>query len=212
MVIAPASSALLSSPRLIIQCPSCQSKYQYNEDRFERKPAKKIKCAKCQTIFEIQNPAFAPKSAAPEKPPAHSHEDTLIGRVKKDPEAPAPAEVPVPEEHSTGPMGSALSMPKGKRLSLAIIDGPDSGSVLRIEKPRVTIGRSGSDLTLNDSETSRQHAAFEVRDTLYTVIDLSSTNGTLVNGEKITEPTEITDKGEFQLGATTLMLIVTDDV
>src|ERR1019366_5131562 len=54
-------SALLSSRHvytrffLIIQCTSCQARYQYDEDRFERKPAKKIKCAKCGTIFEIHN-------------------------------------------------------------------------------------------------------------------------------------------------------------
>ncbi|MEO8033227.1 MAG: FHA domain-containing protein [Acidobacteriota bacterium] len=196
---------------MIIQCPSCDSKYQYNEDRFERKPVKKIKCAKCQTIFEIQNPAFAPKADGKDEASANGHEDTLIGRVKKDPDPPPAAEVAA-DSHATGPVGSALALPKGKRLSLAIIDGPDAGSVLRIEKPRVTIGRSGSDLTLNDSETSRQHAAFEVRETIYTVLDLGSTNGTFINGEKIVEPTEITDKGEFQLGATTLMLIVTDDV
>ena len=31
----------------------------------------------------------------------------------------------------------------------------------------MTIGRSGADLTLNDSEASRQHAAIEVRDSIY---------------------------------------------
>src|SRR3954467_3292845 len=46
---------------LIIECTSCHARYQYDEERFERKPSKKIKCAKCATIFEIQNPAFAPK-------------------------------------------------------------------------------------------------------------------------------------------------------
>jgi pSer/pThr/pTyr-binding forkhead associated (FHA) protein len=102
-------------------------------------------------------------------------------------------------------------MPAGRRLSLAILDGPDAGSVFRIEKPRVTIGRSGADLTLNDSEASRVHASLEVREMNVTVADLGSTNGTMVNGEKISEPTEIGDKGEFQVGATTLMLIVTED-
>jgi pSer/pThr/pTyr-binding forkhead associated (FHA) protein len=83
--------------------------------------------------------------------------------------------------------------------------------VHRVEKPRVTIGRSNADITLNDTEASRQHAALEVRDTLYTVSDLGSTNGTLVGGEKIAAPVELHDKSEFQVGATTLMLIVTED-
>jgi predicted Zn finger-like uncharacterized protein len=209
-IIAPCASALLSSPGLIIQCPSCQSKYQYDEDRFERKPAKKIRCAKCQTIFEIHNPAFAPKGAADAEQAASGHDDTHIGKVKKEAEPEPETEAPPPR--STGQYASGLSLPAGKRLSLAIIDGPDAGSVIRVEKPRMTIGRSGSDLTLNDSETSRQHAALEVRENSFSVVDLGSTNGTLINGEKIDKPTEITDKGEFQLGSTVLMLIVTDDV
>jgi predicted Zn finger-like uncharacterized protein len=51
---------------VIIECPNCRAKYQYDEERFERKPSKKIKCARCQQIFEIQNPAYA----AGEKPKA----------------------------------------------------------------------------------------------------------------------------------------------
>jgi pSer/pThr/pTyr-binding forkhead associated (FHA) protein len=83
--------------------------------------------------------------------------------------------------------------------------------VYRIEKPRVTIGRSNADLTLNDTEASRNHAAVEVRDISCKLLDLGSTNGTLVDGAKILEPTDLTDKSEFQVGATTLMLIVTDE-
>src|SRR4051795_13639281 len=57
------SSRHFLAPRLplIIECTSCHARYQYDEERFERKPSKKIKCARCQGIFEIQNPAFAPK-------------------------------------------------------------------------------------------------------------------------------------------------------
>jgi pSer/pThr/pTyr-binding forkhead associated (FHA) protein len=104
-----------------------------------------------------------------------------------------------------------LQLPAGKRLSLAILDGPDAGSVVRIDKPRMTIGRANADLTLNDTEASRQHAVLEVRDAVITVADLGSTNGTLVGGEKIARPVELSDKSEFQVGATTLMLIVTED-
>jgi pSer/pThr/pTyr-binding forkhead associated (FHA) protein len=128
---------------------------------------------------------------------------------RREPEVPpleaAIAAVPPPPD-------LALQMPAGKRLSLAVIDGPDSGNVFRIEKPRVTIGRSGADLVLNDTEASRLHAVVEIRDTMYTVNDLGSTNGTLVDGNKVSAPTEITDKGEFQVGTSTIMLIVTEDL
>ena len=206
---------------MIIECTNCHSKYQYNEERFENKPSKKIKCAKCATIFEIFNPAFAdqpqarpatmsvPRSPAPSAPPAGDQTFHSSPKKEKQPEPPLVAALQQPEAAKPQP---GLQLPAGKRLSLAVIDGPDAGNVFRIEKPRVTIGRSGSDLNLNDTEASRQHAAVEVRETEYTVNDLGSTNGTLVDGEKITKPTELQDKGEFQVGSSTIMLIVTEDI
>jgi pSer/pThr/pTyr-binding forkhead associated (FHA) protein len=193
---------------LIIECTSCQSRYQYDEDRFDRKPAKKIKCAKCGSVFEIQNPAFAPK-------PEPSIGDSTFARpTETRTRLPEPqdttAEAPLPER-ATGPQDTAPQLPVGRRISLAILAGPDAGTVYRVEKPRITIGRSGADLTINDTEASRQHAALEVREGLITVEDLKSTNGTIVDGEKLTQPAELQDKSEFQIGTTTLMLIMTDE-
>ena len=191
---------------MIIECPACHSKYQYDEERFEGKPSKKIKCARCQQVFDIRNPTVGNPS---ESTAAKKLDQTRAKRA-----APTPTETteqsPIPDRSGTGKK-DALQLPQGRRLSLAILDGPDAGSVYRIEKPRVTIGRSGADLTLNDTEASRQHAAVEFHDTLCTVVDLGSTNGTLVGGEKISAPVELSDKSEFQVGATTLMLIVTED-
>lgn len=190
---------------MIIECPSCHSKYQYDEERFERKPSKRIKCARCQQIFEIQNPAFEVRK--PEAPPPGDR--TMTGRTET-PRVPQATEQSLIPERATGKT-EALQLPEGKRLSLAILEGPDAGSVYRIEKPRVTIGRANADLTLNDSEASRQHAAVEIRDAVFTLTDLGSTNGTLVGGEKINDAVELTDKSEFQVGTTTLMLIVTEN-
>lgn len=191
---------------MIIECPGCHAKYQYDEERFERKPAKKIKCARCQQIFEIHNPAFQTRQPAQ----VARGERTMAGRTdrsRKVEESTEQAPIPAPPGDKSG----ALQLPPGKRLSLAILDGPDAGNVFRIDRPRVTIGRAGADLTLNDTEASRQHAALEVRDAVFMVEDLGSTNGTLVNGERIDGAVELTDKSEFQVGATTLMLIVTED-
>jgi predicted Zn finger-like uncharacterized protein len=196
---------------MIIECTSCHARYQYNEDRFERKPSKKIKCAKCSTVFEIHNPAFAEKPAAPEPAPDRPYAGDMTFARRDDPKAPAMETEPSIEKREAS-KASAPQMPQGKRLSLAIINGPDAGTVHRIEKPRVTIGRTGSDIPLNDSEISRAHAAVEIRDTAFFVEDLKSTNGTLVDGQKITGPTELQNHSEFQVGGSTLMLIVTEDV
>jgi predicted Zn finger-like uncharacterized protein len=192
---------------VIIECPSCHSKYQYDEERFERKPSKKIKCARCQQIFDIHNPAFA----APPEPSIKDVGDSTYASKVEDARRTSPyastEQSPLPQPKTDNP----LQLPPGKRLSLAILDGPDAGSVFRIEKPRTTIGRANADLTLNDTEASRQHAAIEVRDTTYGLTDLGSTNGTIYDGQKIDGVIELSDKSEFQVGATTLMLIVTDD-
>lgn len=193
---------------VIIECTNCHSKYQYDESRFEARPSRRIKCAKCAAIFEIYNPAVSRKST-----PSAVGEATFQSASKqKDREPPAPAYPAAAPAPAAKQVPASLAMPVGKRLSLAIIDGPGAGSVFRIEKPRVTIGRSGADLNIEDTEASRQHAVVEVRDTSYTVSDLGSKNGTLVEGTKIGGPTELTDKGEFQIGSSVIMLIVTDDV
>ncbi|HEX9162327.1 MAG TPA: FHA domain-containing protein [Thermoanaerobaculia bacterium] len=196
---------------MIIECTSCHSRYQYDEQRFEGKPSKRIKCSRCATIFEIHNP----KAAAAPQPmitatPLNADSTFHSNPKMKEPDLP-PIEAAAARVPASKP-APALQLPPGKRLSLAVIDGPDAGSVFRMEKPRVTIGRSGADVNLNDTEASRQHAAVEVRDTLYTVSDLGSTNGTLIDGTKITRATELSDKGEFQVGSSTIMLIVTEDV
>lgn len=197
---------------MIIECTNCHARYQYDEDRFERKASKKIKCAKCSTIFEIHNPAFAAKPVT-----ASDALDSTYTRRDAGPKVPhqdTTEQSPIPkreEAHGTGPFAAAPQLPAGKRLSLAIITGTDAGIVYRMEKPRITVGRSGADLTINDTEASRQHAAIEVRDAVIRLEDLKSTNGTLVDGEKITSPVELINQSEFQIGGTTIMLIVTEE-
>ena len=124
---------------LIIECTSCHSKYQYDETRFEQKASKKIKCARCQTIFEIFNPAMQPAGAPPaEKQEIGEQTSIRRERLKTVTDEPLP-DVPAPA--AAAPQAAGLQMPAGKRLSLAVIDGPDAGSVFRMEKPRVTLLR-----------------------------------------------------------------------
>jgi serine phosphatase RsbU (regulator of sigma subunit)/pSer/pThr/pTyr-binding forkhead associated (FHA) protein len=74
-----------------------------------------------------------------------------------------------------------------------------------IARPRVTIGRSReSDIFLPDQWLSRNHAAIEERPDGYYVNDLSSKNGTLLNGEPLQEwrhlrPGDIITLGEHTL-------------
>lgn len=49
---------------MIIQCTSCQARYHYDESRFGGASVKRIKCTKCTSVFEIQNPALGAPGAA----------------------------------------------------------------------------------------------------------------------------------------------------
>ena len=219
----PCRDCAIFGASVIIECTSCHARYQYDEARFEQKASKKIKCAKCATVFEIFSPTVAPPAPpaeaaapAPVDAPAPARpklrgaalDQTQAARPK--PQTVTQPEEP-PEERPTAETTAALQMPDGKRLSLAIIDGPGAGSVFRIVTPRITIGRD-ADFVIEDDEASREHAAIEIRDTIYVVRDLDSKNGTVVNGVRIEDVTELQDKSEFVIGGTTIMLIVTQEV
>lgn len=191
---------------LVIECTHCQARYQYDESRFEGKPSKKIRCAKCQQIFEIQLPD---PGGSPARGGSGESDETVTRRRRRTIEEPLPPEMMAPEENAQ-PVDTGAKLPAGKRLSLAIIEGPDPGKVFRIENPRVVIGRSSADLVLNDSETSRHHAVVEIHDHLYILEDLGSTNGTFFEGNRLTGPVELQNHSEFTLGVTTIMMIVTD--
>ena len=205
----PKSSHPLSSGRsaLIIQCDHCNTSYEYDEERFERKPSKKIRCARCKKVFEIQNPAFQERPLAKVSGLDETGIRNLPEWEQKDEKSTAPH---APASDVTGRGDVSLSLPRDKRLSVAIIEGPEAAKVFRIEKPRTILGRSNTDIVLNDSESSREHAAIEVRGTAIFLQDLDSKNGTWVGGKRIEGRVEIQNQTEFQIGATTLMLIVTE--
>ncbi|MGH9456039.1 MAG: FHA domain-containing protein [Thermoanaerobaculia bacterium] len=200
---------------MIIECTNCHARYQYEPARFEGKASKKIRCAKCHEVFEITNPEAAPSrdvpapapAPAPPAPSSAADHDMTMSRRKSF--SGTAADSPVVDELVAPRPRPTLGLPADRRYSLAITDGEDAAKVFRIEKPRVTIGRSGTDVALNDAEASREHAAIEIHGNVVYLEDLGSTNGTLVNGKKIGEPVEIANQQEFTVGMTTLMLIIT---
>jgi predicted Zn finger-like uncharacterized protein len=84
---------------VIIQCTSCQARYNYDESRFAGAATKKIKCTKCAAVFEIRNPGAAvtppisaARSAAGPSPDEFSLDETALteARKRKNPLAGAP--------------------------------------------------------------------------------------------------------------------------
>jgi predicted Zn finger-like uncharacterized protein len=202
---------------MIVACASCGAKYRYEESRFDGKASKRIRCTKCETVFEVHNPEVALRPESKPEPllvnpaPVGAADTTQMRRPEHD--SPPPSETT--KQYVLAKLRAAmpaqnLKLPAGKKLSLAVISGADSGRNFPIEKPRMVIGRTGADVSLSDSEISREHAAVEIADDIVTLVDLASTNGTFVNGGRI-ERADLENYGEFEVGGTTLMLIVTGE-
>jgi len=67
--------------------------------------------------------------------------------------------------------------------------GPTPGKVFPLEGPEIIIGRDNtSSLMINDAEVSRKHTRLVWQSLGYVVEDLGSTNGTFVNGQRLTTP------------------------
>jgi predicted Zn finger-like uncharacterized protein len=191
---------------VIVECERCHARYHYDEDRFGGKASKKLRCSKCRSIFEVVN-TRAYEAQPPMRPIAADGTVTRRGaQPEEPPRPPRPAPAPPPPPRKSPP--GELKLPVDRKMSLAVIAGPDAGRIFAIDKPRVVIGREGVDLVLDDPEISRQHAALEVRGEDVTLCDLGSTNGTLI-GEQAVSEAPLENQSEFTVGASTLMLIVT---
>ena len=208
---------------MIVACPACGARYRYDESRFAGKASTKIRCTKCEANFDIANPDPRPPAEPPSAdlraaipsnpPPLGGGESTFARRKEARHFRDTPADTTrehVAARPRTSPHPATLRLPVGKKLSLAVISGPDAGKTFPIDKPRIVVGRAGSDVVLTDAEISRAHAALEVDGDDVTVFDLESTNGTYFGGERI-ESTPLDHYGEFEVGGTTLMLIVTHE-
>ncbi|HWQ09978.1 MAG TPA: zinc-ribbon domain-containing protein, partial [Holophaga sp.] len=45
---------------MIVVCPSCSARFQYDEARFQGAKSKRFRCPKCSQVFEAENPTYAP--------------------------------------------------------------------------------------------------------------------------------------------------------
>ncbi len=80
---------------------------------------------------------------------------------------------------------------------------PDGERVIVADEP-LTIGRLNEcDVVLADDSASRRHAEVRRRENDIVVVDLGSTNGTRVNGERVTER-RLVDGDQIVIGSTSL--------
>lgn len=109
-----------------------------------------------------------------------------------------------PKREPTQPEGDATAENANR---LVITSGPKSGSEFPLGRDEVTIGRSSdSAIIIRDDYTSTHHARLMLWNGTWMVQDLDSTNGTFLNGARVTVPTTIPLGGAVKVGATTFEL------
>jgi len=92
---------------------------------------------------------------------------------------------------------------------LVVERGPVPSLRYPLHLEQVTIGRSaGNDLVLADPEVSRRHVRVVQRAEGFAVEDIGSTNGTFVNGQRITHLTLLQDGDTIDLGDTVRLRFV----
>jgi hypothetical protein len=85
-----------------------------------------------------------------------------------------------------------------------VISGPPEQVVL-LTRPVTVVGRgSEADLRLADTGVSRAHAELRLDGGTVRVVDLQSTNGTVLNGRRVRIAT-LTDGDRLEMGATTMV-------
>jgi predicted Zn finger-like uncharacterized protein len=198
---------------MIIVCPNCSAKYKFDENKLGGRPKAKTKCAKCGGNIEIENPllgavtlppgAFDPAPPASETPAAVEKLQTK--KIAVQGEEVGGSTMTGKDLHRMG----LLELPKDKRYSLAVLQGPATGQIFPIGKVRTTLGRAGADINLDDPEASRTHAAIEILGDHAILRDLGSTNGTFVDVERV-EQHVLNNQMEFRIGSHVLMFIVTE--
>jgi pSer/pThr/pTyr-binding forkhead associated (FHA) protein len=89
---------------------------------------------------------------------------------------------------------------------LTLRQGPTPGKVYELVKDHLSIGRDVSnDIVINDAEVSRNHARLMAQAGSYQLEDLASTNGSFVNGHRLTGPKFLTAGDVVGLGETVIL-------
>ncbi|MDQ0894095.1 FHA domain-containing protein FhaB/FipA [Agromyces ramosus] len=136
--------------------------------------------------------AQVPASAFPASPAAAS---------------PAPPTAPVarPAASHGGGTGELASTENATRL--VITSGTKAGAEFPLGHDEITIGRSSdSAIIIRDDYTSTHHARLMLWNGRWMIQDLDSTNGTFLNGSRVTVPTPIPLGATVKVGATTFEL------
>jgi pSer/pThr/pTyr-binding forkhead associated (FHA) protein len=127
----------------------------------------------------------------------------IVVSASKDVRAPQESMIISPSDAAS--LRQAASAPRGR---LVVLDSPalGEGEVVTVNSVPVTLGRGGQNTVALDGDdfASAQHARVEARADGLWVEDLGSTNGTFVNGARVTTPRRLQAGDILRVGQTDL--------
>ena len=86
-------------------------------------------------------------------------------------------------------------------FELVMTAGPTPEKKFTLSKQEIIIGRdANADVVINIAEVSRRHSRMRLEPSGYVIEDLGSTNGTFVNGQRLTGPHMLRPGERVQLG------------
>lgn len=132
---------------------------------------------------------------------------TRMAQYGRTGEEEAPAEIPAPGatmvyKPRTQPTEAASVVDLGVEKEVAVLRWNGERCVL--DKRRSVLGRSrDADVRIDDANVSRRHAEIVQEGSTYWLVDLGSTNGTEVDGQRV-QRGRLDDGSRFTIGETTV--------
>lgn len=173
-------------------CESCHTGYDLPDEKVGQ-----MGCSICEHINRAEFSAQTPTSG-PGMTTGFDPHKTMVGPMVAD----FGGETTSVQKATAG---KKEGLPTDRSLSLSVLEGTQRGKRILLTKSRMTIGRSQTDIILNDPEVSRCHCALQIFEDLVAVRDLGSANGTSVN-ERMIQEKILKDGDVLQIGTTVMKL------
>jgi pSer/pThr/pTyr-binding forkhead associated (FHA) protein len=93
-------------------------------------------------------------------------------------------------------------------FKLSVRQGPRPNLVFELDQDSYIIGReAGAEIVIEDPQVSRRHAQLTRQGTSYLIEDIGSTNGTYVNGKRVTAPVLLSNGDMIGLADTVVLVV-----
>ena len=147
-------------------------------------------------------PPASPTEGPPGTPPV----------VESMPPAPPAQEAQARQPAAAGPPPARPTRAPKSLASLLVRSGSLKGQRLHVKVPIVNIGRAEyNDIVLPDESVSTVHAKLQRREGIWVLVDLESTNGTIVDGELVDGEAPLAPGAIVRFGTIQTVFEPTDD-